>query len=133
MSLFLVIAGCAGFLILLNTVTNSIGNKGIAIINAQTAQEMINDPEVTVIDVRTPGEYQGGHLKQAKLLPVAELSGRLDEISSLKASPILVYCRSGHRSSAAARILKKAGFSKISNLSGGITAWRDAGGAVTKK
>ena len=133
MSLFLVIAGFVGVLILFNTVINSIGNRGIAMVNAAAAQEMVKNTNLTIIDVRTPQEYKQDHLKKARLIPALEISGRLGEIADLRDAPILLYCRSGHRSSIAAKVLKKGGFSRISNLQGGITAWQEAGGAVTKK
>ena len=132
MSIFVVIAMFAGVLILVNMLTTSIGNKGINMVAAVTAQSLVKDPKVTIIDVRTPQEYKDGHLKRAKLIPVSEIGSRIGEISSLKDSEILVYCRSGHRSSIAARILKKAGFTRISNMQGGISAWQGAGGAVTR-
>ncbi len=133
MSIFLIIAGIIGVFILFNTVSNSFGNKGIAMIDASDAQSMMKDSNLTIIDVRMPQEYKQGHLKKAKLIPVSEIGNRLGEIEALKDSPVLVYCKSGHRSSMAARILKKSGFSNISNLQGGITSWQGAGGAVTKK
>lgn len=119
-------------LIILNAIANSIGNKGITMVNATTARTLVKDPKVTLLDVRTPGEYNEGHLKNARLIPVAELAGRISELDSVKNSPILVYCRSGNRSGVASRLLKKAGFTNVSNLQGGITAWQGAGGAVTK-
>ena len=88
---------------------------------------------MTIIDVRTPGEFNGGHIKKAKLIPVNEIGNRIGEIANLKDSTILVYCRSGHRSSMAAGILKKHGFTKVNNLSRGISAWESAGYATTKK
>lgn len=133
MSIFLVIAGCGGFLILLNTIINSIGNKGITMVTARDAQDLVKKSAVTIIDIRTPEEYRNGHLKTAKLIPVAEIRSSPGEISLRKTSPILVYCQSGHRSSAAARMLKKAGFTNIFNLQGGIMSWQAAGGTVTKK
>ena len=133
MSIFLVIAGIIGVLILFNTVSGSFGTRGITMIDVSEAQSMVKDSNVTIIDVRTPQEYKQGHLKKAQLIPVSEIGNRIGEIEALKDSPVLVYCRSGHRSSMAARMLRKAGFSNISNLQGGITSWQGAGGAVTKK
>jgi phage shock protein E len=67
-----------------------------------------------VIDVRTPQEFSGGAYRKAKNIPLNTLSNRLDELGA-KDKPIVVYCASGSRSSHAARILKKAGFTDISN------------------
>lgn len=77
----------------------------------------------TLLDVRQPFEYQEEHIPGARLVPLAELSDRLGEID--KAKPVLVYCRSGHRSMAAAGLLESDGFDVI-NLKGGMSAWEGA-------
>jgi phage shock protein E len=67
-----------------------------------------------IIDVRTPEEFSGGAYRKAKNIPLDSLPNRLNELGD-KTAPIVVYCASGSRSSQAARILKKAGFTDISN------------------
>jgi phage shock protein E len=67
-----------------------------------------------VIDVRTPQEFSGGAYRKAKNIPLDTLPGRLAELGA-KDKPIVLYCASGSRSSQAARILKKAGFTDIAN------------------
>jgi len=67
-----------------------------------------------IIDVRTPEEFSGGAYRKAKNIPLQTLPNRLNELGA-KDTPIVLYCASGSRSSQAARILKKAGFSDISN------------------
>ncbi len=57
----------------------------------------------TLLDVRTPGEYAAGHLPGAINIPIDQLPVRLGDL--VAAAPIVVYCRSGRRSAAAARIL----------------------------
>jgi len=104
--------------------------KGITNVDVASAKELIKDSTVTILDVRTPGEYATGHIKRSKLIPVAELAARISELESLKDKPILVYCHSGNRSLSASHILSKHGFTKVSNLRGGITAWT-AGGNPT--
>ncbi|MCC6995380.1 MAG: rhodanese-like domain-containing protein, partial [Deltaproteobacteria bacterium] len=63
-----------------------------------------------LLDVRTAGEFAGGHIEGALNIPVQELGQRLGELGD-KARPIVVYCRSGKRSSRAASMLKGAGHS----------------------
>ena len=77
-----------------------------------------------VIDVRTLSEFKSatGHLPTARLIPVHELGSRLSELSHLKDKPILVYCRSGHRSVVASKLLARQGFNPL-NLTGGIIRW----------
>jgi len=77
-----------------------------------------------LIDVRTPGEFAGGHIEGAININVQEIGQRLDEIPSDK--PIVLYCRSGNRSAQAARILDGAGFEGVYDL-GGIQAWQRDG------
>lgn len=61
-----------------------------------------------LIDVRTPEEFSGKHLDGAKNIPIDELSARLGEIP--KDKPVVVYCHSGGRSAAAAKMLRSAGY-----------------------
>lgn len=82
-----------------------------------------------LIDVRTPGEFAGGHIDGAININVEEIGQRLDEIPTDK--PIVLYCRSGNRSSQAARILDNAGFEGIYDL-GGIVTWANQGYPVVQ-
>ena len=74
-----------------------------------------------LVDVRSPGEFAAGHLPGAVNIPVDEIDGRLGELEP-KDAPVVVYCRSGARSSSAARALEGAGFSKVHNL-GAMSSW----------
>ncbi len=83
-----------------------------------------------LIDVRTEGEYAAGHLAGSKLIPVQEIEQRLSEIDKKK--PVLLYCRTGHRSGNALKILQDHGYTQAKHMEGGITAWQAAGLPVTK-
>ena len=74
-----------------------------------------------LIDVRTPAEFQAGHIPGAELNPVAEIGTRLPDVA--KDFPVVVYCRSGNRSGQAAGILKRAGYTNVTDF-GGISRWR---------
>jgi phage shock protein E len=74
-----------------------------------------------LVDVRSPDEYAGGHLPGAVNIPVQELDRRLAEVGP-RNGELVLYCRSGHRSSRAAEILRQRGFTKVHNL-GPMTAW----------
>lgn len=78
-----------------------------------------------LIDVRTSGEFKGGHAKGARSIPLAALGGRAGELP--KEPAIHLICASGHRSQAAARILEKAGFANVSSVRGGTAAWTRVG------
>ncbi|HEY3496303.1 MAG TPA: rhodanese-like domain-containing protein [Polyangiaceae bacterium] len=82
---------------------------------------------VHVIDVRTPAEFDGelGHITGAQLLPLDELRARVGEVRADK--PVVLVCQTGKRSGMATAILKKAGFSRVANLAGGMVRWRELG------
>jgi rhodanese-related sulfurtransferase len=88
-----------------------------------------NGEEVLVLDVRSPEEFVGelGHIAGAVNLPLPDLTQRLgqlgEELASLKNTPVVVTCRTDNRSTRAAVILKKAGFTNLSILSGGMIGW----------
>lgn len=82
--------------------------------------------EIVLIDVRRPEEYAEGHIQNAKLLPVQELSEKkIDELGVKKDDEILLYCRSGGRSGHALHTLQAAGYKHVRHLDGGILAWQE--------
>ncbi len=86
-----------------------------------------------LLDVRTKEEWNAGHLKGAKLATVTEEGFLAKAKAALDPEkPVLVYCRSGKRSEKAAKELRKAGFSPVYELQGGIVAWEKAGKPVVK-
>jgi len=87
---------------------------------------------VQLVDVRTPDEYAAGHLEGAVLIDVKSSNFEEQAAAQLdKRRPVAVYCRSGRRSLAAAKLLKRAGY-RVTNLKGGILAWEAAGQRVVK-
>lgn len=76
-----------------------------------------------LVDVREPYEYEICRIPGSKLIPVGELPARLSELDT--ADEIVLQCKSGARSARALHILQEAGFRKLANLQGGITAWAD--------
>mgnify|MGYP000712206669 CR=1 FL=1 len=86
-----------------------------------------------VIDVREAGEYNAGHLLDARHIPVGELAKRTAELEKFKDKPIILNCQSGARSASACSILSKAGFARVHNLEGGIAAWEQAGMPISRK
>jgi rhodanese-related sulfurtransferase len=100
-------------------------------VEARQAQEMVRQGAL-LLDVREPGEYSAGHAPDAKLIPLGQLDARLQELSAYRDRPVVVMCRSGRRSAKAVELLKEAGFSRVSNLKGGINAWEGDGLAVVR-
>lgn len=83
-------------------------------------------PDAQVLDVRTPEEFNQGHLKDAMLANWKEKEEFVRRIEALdKTKPVYVYCLSGGRSTAAAEFLNEQGF-KVTELKGGINAWKQA-------
>lgn len=84
--------------------------------------------DVLLLDVRRPDEWYGftGHLEGAVLIPLDQLERRLDELKEHLGKPILVYCRTGRRSDAAAAFLAGHGHTAL-NVLGGIVEWRSRG------
>jgi rhodanese-related sulfurtransferase len=76
---------------------------------------------VTIIDTRTPAEYDAWHIPEAILIPYTELRQRLDEVPRDK--PVYTYCRSGFRSYIAYEVLKQNGFDDVAFLSGGMMTY----------
>ncbi len=103
----------------------------VAAANSQPAEVSIEDAYqkyqdgAFVLDVRTPEEWNEFHAPGTTLIPLDELESRLDEVP--RDQEVVVVCRSGNRSQAGRDILRQAGFDRVSSMSGGLNAWRDAG------
>jgi rhodanese-related sulfurtransferase len=97
------------------------------------ATQLINHEDALVLDVREDSELSSGRFPNARHIPLGHLGNRVRELEKFKSRPIVVGCRSGHRSAAACRTLIKQGFEKVYNLKGGITAWEQAGLPMEKK
>jgi len=106
--------------------------SGYREVSASEFASAMKQSNVTVLDVRTREEYIEGHIAGAVLIPVQELQERLSEIEKSKNQSVLVYCRSGHRSTVASKILNESGFQSVTNLTGGIKAWSAASLPVEK-
>jgi parallel beta-helix repeat protein len=90
------------------------------------AKSMIDsNASLVVLDVRNQSEYDAGHIRNAKLIPLYELQQRLGELN--KTDEILVYCKAGGRSTQASQILDSNGFLHIYNMLGGFDAWNKTG------
>ena len=92
-------------------------------VTPKVAYEMIqNDDNLTLLDVRTPEEFKkDGKIVGATLIPLSQLPKNLNMLE--KSKKVLVYCRSGNRSTSASRILSNGGYTVI-NMSGGMMEWR---------
>lgn len=98
---------------------------------AQLQAAIASSTPPLLLDVREYPEFGAGHLKDARLIPLAEIERRAGELS--KAPPIVTLCRSGSRSTEAASALVRLGFTNVSQLTGGMMAWEQAGLPVEKE
>lgn len=80
---------------------------------------------LTLVDVRQPEEFKGGHVAGARSLPLPMLANRLGELT--KTDPIYCICLSGGRSQSACDLLQRQGFTNVTNVVGGMSAWQQAG------
>lgn len=87
------------------------------------AAELI-EADATLVDVRRPFEWEGGHLEGARNIELNELAAAAESID--RGRPVLFYCRSGNRSEMAVEAFRQAGFD-AHNLAGGIEAWVASG------
>ena len=102
------------------------GNSDYGNVDVAEARDLIAEKGgLVILDVRTVSEYESGHLDGAINIPVDELSGRLSELN--QDDELLVYCRTGNRSTTAVGILRENGYDQIFHMDGGIVAWNSAG------
>lgn len=118
------IAIFSGVMLLWSIFGNRI--RGIKAVDVAAALQLINHKNAFVLDVREQGEYDSGHLLNAKLIPLGKLKARIGELDKYRDKTVVVVCRSGNRSGTATAILTKAGFTDAYNMAGGVMAWQSS-------
>jgi rhodanese-related sulfurtransferase len=108
---------------------NFLGRKQV---DAQEAVLKMNHENAIVVDVREDKEVALGRIPHAKHIPLGQLKARLGELDKFKTKPLIIACRSGHRSAGACGILTQNGFTDVYNLAGGMIAWEQANLPVEK-
>lgn len=120
-----------GIIVSCNTVESQSKTQDIPAI--EFSNKIKQNPDAQIIDVRTPGEYANGHIKNSKNIDINS-SDFQNQISALdKNKPVYVYCLSGARSSSASRSMINTGFKEVYNLSGGMIKWRASNLPETKE
>jgi len=99
-------------------------------VSTSEATHLINREDALVVDVREPGEYGAGHILGSKNYPLSRIGD--GDLAKRKERPVIVYCDGTERSSKAVALLKKQGFARVVNLSGGLKAWQQAGLPIEK-
>lgn len=117
-----------------NPPSDGESTAGVVHVDANGAAKRLSAPGVRplVIDVRTPREYQGGHLEGATNIDfyAKDFAARLAGID--RGQTCLVHCAVGGRSTKALETLRKLGFTNVIHLDGGLKAWEKAGKPVVK-
>ena len=93
----------------------------VPLIAPQALRALLAAQNVAVIDVREPDEFAAGHIEGARLIPLGTLADHLSQLP--KDMPLVVYCRSGHRSAKAVAFLLAHGFGRAVSLDGGYLAY----------
>lgn len=105
---------------------------GVQVLDVAKYEKNMTQPDVQLVDVRTPEEFSEGHIENA--VNIDFMADDFDaKVASLdKEKPVMVYCKSGGRSAKASARLKELGFKNISDLEGGITNWTNEDKPVVK-
>ena len=93
-------------------------------LTVQQVNEIRNNPDVVLIDVREQWEYNAGHIPNVKLIPLGTIPNRLQEIPKDKF--VVMTCHTGNRSNQATKFLRANGYNNVHNMLGGIAAWEKA-------
>lgn len=101
--------------------------KGAELISPEKFSQEINKRDALLIDVRTPEEFNAGHIEGAQNINLHDESFTSNINKLDKEKTVFVYCKAGRRSSEAATTLKQNGFKNVVELDGGTTAWTAAG------
>lgn len=100
-------------------------------VQAVEFNELIEKGSGQLIDIRTPGEYNSGHIKGAVMIDfyAPTYKNGIDKLD--KSKPLYIYCRSGSRSSKSIKLLQELGFTEVVNLRYGIIDWQKSGYSLT--
>ena len=118
---FLALKYGRGYIVDMNSFSKGANNMNNMTTN-ELEQMLQQDETIQLIDVRETDEYAGGHIKQAKNVPLSELTERIHELDPSR--PLHIICLSGGRSMNAAMYLEQAGFD-VTNVDGGMMSWEE--------
>lgn len=96
----------------------------------ELTRRLAEDPELMIVDVRTPGEFETSHIRGSYNVPLNLLTEHTNDLADRFQGHVILVCQSGSRADKACSALNSAGFSTADVLTGGITAFKDHGGTV---
>nr|VFJ98710.1 MAG: Rhodanese-related sulfurtransferase [Candidatus Kentron sp. H]VFJ99903.1 MAG: Rhodanese-related sulfurtransferase [Candidatus Kentron sp. H]VFK03656.1 MAG: Rhodanese-related sulfurtransferase [Candidatus Kentron sp. H] len=113
--------------------TISPGTFGAESVSPTEAIRLINHENAVLLDVRTDSEFAEGYILNAMHIPQPSLSDHIKKLDKHRSKPVIAVCRSGNRSAKACATLRKHGFERVYNLSGGIAGWQNASLPLVRK
>lgn len=87
-------------------------------------ERLANKEQLNIIDVREQHEYDDFNI-EATLIPLGDLTNKLEQLEQYKNEELIIHCRSGARSGQAKVYLENQGFTKVRNLLGGMLEWQE--------
>ncbi|QUE86932.1 rhodanese-like domain-containing protein [Exiguobacterium alkaliphilum] len=119
---FLFVAVVIGLIYVWWSKRNSVKTVSTDELKLKIAEER----NIQLLDVREPQEYRGGHIKQAKNVPLSGFGNANAQYPKQKDRPVYVICQSGMRSQRAAVMLQNAGYTDVYSVKGGMSFWRES-------
>lgn len=120
--------------LLLIGVTSCLKNQveGVQVLDVSKYEKKMTQPDVQIVDVRTPEEFAEGHLENAINIDITadDFDSKIAALD--KEKPVMVYCKAGGRSAKASSRLNELGFKNISDLEGGIINWNSENKPIVK-
>ena len=132
-NILLVVAFFTLIAVIIFNEARNLGQKFTKLSPGAAVQLMNNNDDVVFLDVRESGETSNGKITKAIQIPVGSVKERVAELKKHKDSHVVVYCKTGTRSSIACNALISNGFSNVYNLTGGIISWQEAHLPIGKK
>lgn len=105
---------------------------GGAQVSPQDVVGLMNHEGAVVLDIRDQAAYAQGHIINARHFPTAEIDQNLTQISAYKNTPVILVCELGRSAARVAMQLRKAGFTRLHILRGGMQAWRTENYPITR-
>jgi rhodanese-related sulfurtransferase len=106
--------------------------SGVKQLSPAAVTQLINHDHAVVLDVRSAGDYEKGHILGSVSYPEREIPERREALEKYKKRPVVVCCELGNTADRVVRSLKASGFERAYSLKGGILSWRNANLPLTK-
>jgi len=119
--------------LLLVTACNKKKGESLEISMSEFSELYKKNSAIQILDVRTPEEYNEGHVPNARLLTLNNLVDGSQSVPFDKNSEIYIICRSGNRSMTATKFLKQAGYEHVASVAGGTMGWISEGNPIQKE